>query len=202
MRQPATRELLAYWNRLRGPRPTPDRAEIDLAAVRGLLRDLFMLDHDAARQFPFLMAGTRLNAFFCREQLGRSFLELWAPRDARSLAAALMTSIDAACPVLAAASAQPEGYRDADVELLFLPLRHGGSAPTRILGIVAPAIQPPWVGLLPIPHFTLRALRTAEVDASWANLAQEPAVLLASSTRVGTRPTDIRSRLRIFDGGK
>ena len=114
---------MAYWNRLRGDELAPDRADFDLAAIRGTLSDLFMLDLDAAHQFPFLMAGTRLNAFFCAEQLGRSFLGLWQPQDARNVAAALMTAVEAACPILAAVNASPEGYRDADIEILLLPLR-------------------------------------------------------------------------------
>ncbi|WP_297299652.1 PAS domain-containing protein [uncultured Methylovirgula sp.] len=202
MRQGATRELLTYWNRLRGDRAAPDRAEIELAAIRGSLRDLFMLDLDPAHQFPFLMTGTRLNAFFCGEQLGRSFLSLWQPQDARTIATALMTAIDAACPVLAAASAHPEGYRDADLEILFVPLRHGGQAPTRLLGMATPTVQPPWVGLLPVPHFNLRALRAVEADSGWMNLSKASALALAARARVTERPADIRGHLRIFEGGK
>ncbi len=202
MRQDATRELLAYWNRLRGDRPAPDRAEIDLAAVRGSLSDLFMLDLDAAHRFPFLMAGTRLNAFFCAEQLGRSFLSLWLPQDARNIAAALMTAVDAACPVLVAAGAHPEGYRDPDVEILFVPLRHGGVAQTRILGMAVPAVQPPWVGLLPVTHFNLRALRAVEADAGWLTIGKASTLALAARTLATERPVDVRGHLRVFDGGK
>lgn len=202
MRQQATRELLAYWNRLRGTRPTPDRAEIDLAEIRGSLADLFVLNLDAAHQFPFLMAGTRLNAFFCAELLGRSFLSLWAPQDARSIAAGLTTVVDAACPIIAASAAHPEGYRDADIEILLLPLRHGGLSQARILGLAAPAVQPPWVGLLPVPHLTLRAMRTVEAESGWARSANTSLLSHAPHVWSAQKPTEIRGHLRIFDGGK
>ncbi|MGP8231472.1 MAG: PAS domain-containing protein [Methylovirgula sp.] len=202
MRQQATRELLAYWNRLRGTRPAPDRAEIDLAAIRGSLADLFVLNLDAAHQFPFLMAGTRLNAFFCTELLGRSFLSLWAPQDARNIAAGLMTVVDAACPIIAASAAHPEGYRDADIEILLLPLRHAGFSQTRVLGLATPAVQPPWVGLLPAPHLTLRALRTVEVEIGWAHSTDTSLPAHAPHMWSAQRPMDIRGHLRIFDGGK
>lgn len=202
MRQQATRELLAYWNRLRGDELAPDRADIDLAAIRGTLNDLFMLDLDTAHQFPFLMTGTRLNAFFCAEQLGRSFLGLWQPQDARNIAAALMTAIEAACPILAAVSASPEGYRDADIEILLLPLRHGGHAASRLLGLASPAAQPPWVGLLPVPHFRLRAVRAIEAHPNWPNISKASALALAAKARISERPADIRGHLRVFDGGK
>jgi len=202
MRQQATRELLAYWNRLRGTRPAPDRAEIDLAAIRGSLADLFVLDLDAAHQFPFLMAGTRLNAFFCAELLGRSFLSLWALQDARNVAAGLMTVVDAACPIIAASAAHPDGYRDADIEILLLPLRHAGLSQARILGLATPAVQPPWVGLLPVPHFTLRALRTVEAEIGWAHSADTSSLSQAPHVWNMPKPRDVRGHLRIFDGGK
>jgi hypothetical protein len=202
MRQQATRELLAYWNRLRGDELVPDRADIDLAAIRSTLSDLFMLDMDAAHQFPFLMAGTRLNAFFCTEQLGRSFLGLWQPQDARNVAAALTTAIEAACPILAAVNASPEGYRDADIEILFLPLRHGGYAASRLLGLATPAAQPPWVGLLPATHFKLRAMRAIEAQPNWPNISKASALAFVAKSHTNERPADIRGHLRVFDGGK
>jgi hypothetical protein len=202
MRQQATRELLAYWNRLRGDELVPDRADFDLAAIRSTLSDLFMLDMDAAHQFPFLMAGTRLNAFFCAEQLGRSFLGLWQPQDARNVAAALTTAIEAACPILAAVNASPEGYRDADIEILFLPLRHGGYAASRLLGLATPAAQPPWVGLLPATHFKLRAMRAIEAQPNWPNISKASALAFVAKSHTNERPADIRGHLRVFDGGK
>ncbi len=148
------------------------------------------------------MSGTRLNEFFCAEQLGRSFLGLWQPQDARNVAGALMTAIDAACPVLAAVSTSPDGYREADIEILLLPLRHGGYATSRLLGLATPAAQPPWVGLLPATHFKLRALRTIETSPGWASTSKASALALAANARTNERPIDIRGRLRVFNGGK
>jgi hypothetical protein len=141
MRQSATRELFDYWTRWRGDHLAPERSEIDLAEIRGVLAEIFMLDVDTARKFSFLMSGSRVNALFCAEQKGRSFLALWPPREAHNITAVLLTVVDAACPVIASAGARPEGYADADVEILFLPLRHG-DAQARILGLMAPARQP------------------------------------------------------------
>jgi hypothetical protein len=202
MRQAATRELMTYWNRLRGSRPMPDRADIDLAAIRSSLSDLFMLDVDAAHRFPFLMAGTRINALFCAELLGRSFVDLWAFQHARNIAAALLTIIDAACPVLAAASAHPEGYRDADIEILLLPLQHGGFGQSRVLGLATPAVQPPWVGLLPAPQLNLRALRAIEIETPWSDRPIPSTWTLAANIRATDSPVDVRGHLRVFEGGK
>lgn len=165
MRQAGTRELFDYWNRLRGERGAPERCEIDLAAIRGLLHDIFMLDVDPGRHFPFVMSGSRVNALFCGEQKGRSFLDLWPPREVHNIAAVLLTVVDAACPVIAYADAWPEGYAKADLEILFLPLRHNGHAQARILGLMAAAAKPTWLGLLPVEQLALRSLRAIDDTA-------------------------------------
>jgi len=103
MRHRAARELFDYWNALRGSRPAPERAEIDLAAIRGLIADMFMLEVDAADLFPFVLSGTRVNALACTEQHGRSFLDLWARQEQRNVAALLLAVIDSACPLIAVA---------------------------------------------------------------------------------------------------
>ena len=105
MKHQATRELFDYWNRLRGSRAAPERAEIEFAAIRNLIADMFMLKADAAHRFPFVLSGTRFNALACAEQKGCSFLQLWAPQEQRNIAAMLLTVMDASCPVLATAIA-------------------------------------------------------------------------------------------------
>lgn len=195
MRQPGTRELFDYWNRLRGTRGAPERSDIELAAMRGLLADIFMLDVDAAHRFPFLMSGTRVNALFCGGQKGRSFLDLWPPREIHNIGAVLLTVVDAACPVVACAHAQPEGYARAELEILFLPLRHNGYAQARILGIMAASTKPSWLGLLPVELLTLRSLRaideSVECDAAGTKFEPPP--------RLGP---GIRRHLRVLEGGK
>ncbi len=205
MRQAGTRELFDYWNRLRGERTAPERSEIDLAAIRGVLADIFMLDVDVADRFPFLMCGSRVNALFCTEQNGRSFLHLWTPRDVHNIAAVLLTVVDAACPVVAAADARPDGYANADLEILFLPLRHTGHAQARILGLIAVKAQPSWFGLLPPAQLTLRSLRA--VDETGAPFALQHASLLSAALPYPpSQPRDgmpkIRGHLRVFQGGK
>jgi hypothetical protein len=52
MRQPVTRELFAYWDRLRKGRAAPERAGIDPAAIRNAPADTFLLEIDSACLFP------------------------------------------------------------------------------------------------------------------------------------------------------
>lgn len=194
MRRTATRDLYNYWNRLRGVRAAPERSEIDLGAIRGHLADIFMLEVDSAHRFPFVMSGSRVNAFFCGEQKGRSFLDLWPRHEIHNVATFLLTVIDAACPVVAAGDAGPEGYAKADLELLFLPVWHPGYAQARILGIITAAAKPTWLGLLPVQHLTLRSLRAiGDVISPVGELG---------GRIPGVSAPEWRGHLRVFEGGR
>ncbi len=148
MRQKATRELFAYWNALRRERAAPDRAEIDPAAIRGILSDAFMIEADREGGFPLRLTGARLNALWLTETKGRSFVDLWG-EDGASVAAAIWTVMDGAVPVVMGATAAPADRPALDLELLLLPLRHYGRTHARILGAVAYANHPDWLGLIP-----------------------------------------------------
>lgn len=203
MRQSATRELYEYWNNLRGDRAAPERSDIDLVAIRGMLADIFMLDVDAAHYFPFVLSGTRINALFCREQKGRSFLDLWQPQEIHTVAAVLLTVIDAACPVVAVAQARPEGYREADIEILLLPFHHHGHTLARIMGLVTAATQPSWLGLLPAQHFILRSVRAIDERPRQAGVKGPTFTsLLPNKSARGIISPEIRGHLRVFRGGK
>ena len=104
MRQAATRELFAYWDRLRKGRAAPERAEIDPAAIRNVLADTFLLEVDSACLFPIRLSGTRLNALWLSEQKGHSFLDLWADNERRDAMALILTVLDGAHPVIAGVS--------------------------------------------------------------------------------------------------
>jgi hypothetical protein len=202
MRQSATRELFTYWNHLRGERAAPDRAEIDPAAIRSVLSETFMLEVDDAHQFPLRLSGTRINALFCAEQKRRPFTELWSHNEARNMAAILLTVADASCPIIAGAAAAPEGYGEVEVELLFLPLRHGGETNARILGSLALTRKPPWLGLLPADRLMLRSLRT--LNANVAPLAWNADLAIGPPAEV--TPTgggfEKRGRFRVYRGGR
>jgi hypothetical protein len=208
MKQPTTRELFDYWNRLRGERAAPDRAEIDPAAIRNVLADTFMLEVDGERQFPIRLSGSRMNALFCREKKGHSFLDMWPAAESRKIAAALLTVTDAACPIIAEAEAAPEGYGVQGLEILFLPLRHGGESKARILGSLSLIRRPPWIGLLPTSALTLKSLR--KIDGSTVVFAAGPSLNAPGGAPIrsaqpalnGSADFEMRGHLRVFRGGR
>ncbi len=218
MKHEATRELFRYWNGLRGGRSAPERSDIDPAAIRNVLADTFMLDVDVAGRFPVRLAGTRVNGLFDADQKGRSFLDLWRAEERRNVAAVLLAVADGASPVVAGASAAPRGCDEGRFELLFLPLRHFGKTHARILGLVTPATQPFWLGLLPVGPFALRSLRI--IDDARAALAgserharcEVPPVRSSDGVAVdrGAPPAlddgatyhHARPRFRVIEGGR
>lgn len=205
MKHQATRELFDYWNRLRGSRAAPERAEIDLAAIRGLIADMFMLEVDAAQIFPFVLSGTRVNALACTEQNGRSFLDLWSQHEAINIGAMLATVINASCPLVATAIAAREDFPDHEIEILFLPLGRRGQDRARILGLIASAHSPSWIGLLPATNLSLRSLRA--IDDALAPINFDLGCLVATAPlpaqagQSGHRVKNIR-HFRVFDGGR
>lgn len=205
MRHRATRELFDYWNELRGSRAAPERAEIDLAAIRGLLADMFMLEIDAAHRFPVVMSGTRINAFSCSEQNGRPFLDLWAAQDARNVAAMLLTVADAACPIVATALASPIGWQDHEIEILLLPLGYHRHDRARILGLIAPTTPPSWLGLLPVKDWSLRSWRIINDATDTAACARDPRSKIASTPTQAEQHSKIGKAVRhfrVFQGGR
>src|SRR5690242_20308907 len=79
MKHPSNREFFAYWDKKRGEARAPDRSDIEPAAVRSLLGDIFVLSYDASSGHPFRVAGTRVCALFGRDLKDSSFSALFGP---------------------------------------------------------------------------------------------------------------------------
>ena len=154
-----SRELYDYWRELRGKQSAPDRNDVEPGAIRAILSDTFVLDFDREREFPFRISGTRANALFLRELRGASFLHLWRAPDRSAIAAVLQRSADHARPYLLDAVARPPGLGPLTMEIVLLPLRHQGSAHSRILGAIATEASPHWLGLVGAGEATLVSAR-------------------------------------------
>jgi hypothetical protein len=168
MRHSVSKDLYAYWDRLRGARPAPDRNDIDPAAIRHLLADCFIVEIDQSCVFPLRLSGTRLNALRGSEGRGAAFLDMWRDADRREVAAALLTVIDGATPIVGgvkarAAADNAEGVDasrcELDHELLLLPLRHFGKTRSRVIGALAPFGESDWFGRVPAAKLEIVSLR-------------------------------------------
>jgi len=165
MKHQSTRTVFEYWNKKRGTRPAPARAEIDPTEIRHALSDTFMLAADFTDQLRFRLAGTRVCALFDREIKGEAFAELWSGASRKSVDELLAIVAQEAVGVVAGLTAQTEDGAKADLELLLLPLAHTGHARIRAIGVLAPIISPYWLGAKPVTELTLGTLRHTGADA-------------------------------------
>jgi hypothetical protein len=159
MKHASSRELHAYWEQKRGTRAAPERADIDPAAIRGVLSDAFIIGLNRATGYPFRLAGTRVCALFDREMKGESFLGLWTISSRPVLSTLLTILADECVGTVAAVAAQNAEGDHLDLELLLLPLSASRPLLARAIGVLAPLKAPPWLGVRPIGGLTLGGRR-------------------------------------------
>lgn len=198
MKAAATKDLFGYWNRLRGERAAPERADVDPAAIRGALGDTFILEADAAGDYPFRLSGSRICAITGHEMKGEPFLSLWAGPDRATMLGALATVSDDAAVAVVGAQGVTDLGRRLDLEIGLLPLRHRGRTHARLLGSLAPIETPYWLGACVVTRFELTSLRMI-----WPSGRRRPmeapdappaSTIAAAGRRIG--------RFMVFDGGR
>ena len=123
MKHAASRALHAYWDRLRGARAAPDRADLDPGAIRSLLGDVYLLELGMPRQFTIRLAGTRLCTLFCRELKGASLDSLFAAADRGEIADLVSEVTGSVIPMVAGISGETATGQTIDLELMALPLQ-------------------------------------------------------------------------------
>jgi hypothetical protein len=191
MKHPSNRELFEYWNKRRGARLAPQRAEIEPAAIRPVLADTFILGCDGSAAHQFRIAGTRVCALFGRELKGVDFLDLWAPASRIEIDELLAVVANETVGVVARACGTVADV--VELELLLLPLSHGGRGDARVLGALAPAEVPHWIGARALGGLILGTRRYLGVDVP---LRAAPAVA------AGTPRGRIIHGLVVYDGGQ
>ncbi len=159
MKSMSAKRLYAYWQELRGNRPAPERRDIEPAAIKALLSDVFILEHTRGETFNYRLAGSAHSATYCRELKGRDFRQFWGKDDLEALDTLLLAiREDAAAAVIGYNAVNARGQK-LPSEMLLLPLRYGGHDYPRILGVTAPADSPYWLGLHPVTHHQITAMR-------------------------------------------
>ena len=159
MKHTSTRLIFDYWNRQRGERSAPTRSEIDPAAIRHGLGDIFMLAADFIDGIRFRLAGTRVCALFGREIKGEHFNALWSEASRAQIANIGNAAVNEAIGAVAGVTGRTEKGEETELELLLLPIGHDGRTRVRALGSLAPLTPPFWLGEEPIVELELKTLR-------------------------------------------
>lgn len=200
MKADATKELFAYWNRLRGSRSAPERSDVDPGAIRGILGDTFILEADPAEGFPFRLSGSRICAAIGQELRGERFSDLWTGPDRGTVIDTLGTVSDDAAVAVLGAIGWTELNRRVDLELMLAPLRHRGRTHSRVIGALAPIETPYWLGACPVTRVELSSLRMIWPSGRRRAFGQAegetppPHALGAIGRQIG--------RFLVFDGGR
>lgn len=192
MKHSSTRELFDYWNARRGRRPAPERNDIEPEAIRRVLADTFIFGIDDGAGHPFRIAGTRVCALFGRELRGTGFLNLWETASRGFTSALIAIVAQESVGMVAGVSGTSAAGDPLDLELLALPLHHGGRSDARVLGSLTPMTMPAWIGTSALGALALETLR-------YVGPAVKPDIV---PSRL---PTLIDGRIRrglvVYDGG-
>jgi hypothetical protein len=191
MKHPSNRELFDYWNERRGPRPAPERADIEPSAMRKVLGDTFVLAVDG--NHPFRLAGTRLCALFSRELKGESFVKLWDRSAQTAMRELLAVVMEEKTGVVAGVSVPTadDSVLAVSLELLLLPLAHQSKAEARVLGAMAPLTVPYWLGVKAVGPLKLGMFR--HVGATVDSMV---------TPRFMAAPGRVKHGLVVYQGGR
>ena len=138
MKHPSTRAFFAYWDEKRAGARAPDRSEIEPAAVRELLGDIFVLSYDTTAGYPFRVAGTRVCALLGSDLRDRSFSDLFARDGRREIEEIITVVAEELLPAVAGITARSQDGSRAHLELLLLPFNVRAHAPISLTGLLAP----------------------------------------------------------------
>ena len=159
MKHTSSRDLYAYWNGRRGSRPAPERADIDPAAIRHSLSDVFILSADFVEDQRFRLAGTRVCALFDRELKGESFGSLWSEASREHMQALMTSVVEEKAAIVAGVTGRNIEGDPLELELLLLPLAARGHARIRAIGVLAATELPFWIGSRPVKELMLGTVR-------------------------------------------
>jgi hypothetical protein len=162
LRLSTTKGLFAHWDRLRGERVAPARADIDPAHLRNLLADVFMLDAQPWQEGRIRLAGTRICALFGQELKGRLLPELWFENERAEVSRLIGAVTGGMHGLVAGVTGETAQGRELNAELLLLPLRPNASSQCGAIGSFAVTALPAWFGVDAITSLSTKTIRIIE----------------------------------------
>ena len=159
MKHPSCRYLYDYWNRLRGTAIAARRGDIEPAEIRPVLGDAFILEVLDGDTYRFRLAGTRICSVYCREMKGLNFVDLWGKDDRRAITDVMTAISKKGVAVSLGFNGHSDRGQTLAFEAVILPLRHIGPTFDRIVGAIASADRPYWLGVHPIVRQDMTSLR-------------------------------------------
>lgn len=190
MRQSTSKELYAYWDRVRNGRIAPCRFEIDPAEIASLLPETFIAAYEGRPSIRFRLAGTKICEQFGRELRGADFMDLWTGKDRDAVAALIRDILRDGIVAHGRFLASTAAGRQAEFELVLLPLIHNSSAVNRLLGAFTAVHPPYWLGSEPLERLEI------------VNLCRHEPREIETAAADGDTVVHLRRPFRVIEGGR
>jgi len=200
MRHKTTQTVFDYFNRIRGGKPAPLRADIDPAELKTVLPDVFILEMGRNGSPVFRLAGTHICTILGRELRGENFANLWHDTNRHKMKLAAEAVIAHQAPLTVDIRSAGDDERDGELEMLLMPLSSRPGLRDRLFGSLADLSHPPLLSekarLLWAERLTF--VSAAERLAVPADIARnEPLSVATLRNRI-----DRVLHLRVLDGGR
>jgi hypothetical protein len=207
MRHHASRTLHDYWDSLRNGLVLPDRNDLDPAVMGRLLQDVFILgtiNEQTPASDPawmYRVAGTRLTSFAGRDLKDDLFLRWWRPEDRADVSRTVRIVADESVAMVGGVDGTDAKGGRHDMEMLLLPLRHGGKTCIRIIGGLFPSARTAQHMGLNFAEIGLLSLRSlSAVNAPGAPVFGQPRYDFALHDFESAN--ERRSNWRVIEGGR
>ncbi|MGE0211866.1 MAG: PAS domain-containing protein [Parvibaculaceae bacterium] len=192
---PGSRMLFRYWERIRGERSAPDRADVDLRAIGSVLASVGILErHRRPTVFLWRVAGTGIGDIWGKEVTGHDMLAGWKGMERHSLVSCLDAVVDAHQPFVARFSASSDHGEAVGVELVALPVRPA-ERETQILCTALAFRDPAWLSTR-----APRSLSLTSIRIIWTEPLPGDPVAAQRPDAAHIRPAV--APLRVIRGGK
>jgi hypothetical protein len=199
MRHKTTQTLLDYFNRVRGARSAPLRADIDPVALKTVLSSVFMLEMQRNGTLRVRLAGTQVCTILGREVRGEDFNLLWTRTDRHKMKIAAETVLANQMPLVIRLRALADDETAIDLEMILLPLSSAPGLSDRMFGSLAPLSAGP-------KREEHRVLRPDTIDflpADWSASRDVEEAEPADGTEAQVAALQAKAmRLRVIEGGK
>jgi hypothetical protein len=159
-----TTALLNYWRTLRGEALAPARRDLDLAMIKEVLTQVFMLGRLAPGEFQIRMAGGVVCDAHKLNLRGHAFASLWSEDDRLQIKIAMESMMRSGEPIVINAAADAGPYATS-LEILLAPMTSTGSEPDRVFGFFQPLLPMSVLHDRPIDQLTVSRISQAFVDA-------------------------------------
>ncbi|MGV3553212.1 PAS domain-containing protein [Rhizobium sp.] len=134
MQHKTTETVFNYFNALRAERSAPLRSEIDPAALKNVLPDIFILEKKRDGIVRFRLAGTRICLILGRELREHAFTEIWDEPVSHRMRLAADTVLANRSALEVAVTAFDDEGETMPLEMLMLPLFSNEDHCDRIFG--------------------------------------------------------------------